>query len=178
MRTPIVSQKQSKVWFRRANHQSREYFGIDESNDSNAIAGATSGIYTGGGRKSLPFDLIPHNQSLILQVIGAVFSSWLADTLGRKKAIFIGCVLATIGGALQAGSVAMAMFLVFRFVNGCGVGKINSLPARLSNFPNTAIGMLLALVPLYQSEVSAPHSRGFMVGFHGICVTIGYFGAR
>lgn len=41
-----------------------------------------------------------------------------------------------------------------------------------------SIGMLLPLVPLYQSEVSAPHSRGLMVGFHGITVTIGYFGAR
>lgn len=40
------------------------------------------------------------------------------------------------------------------------------------------IGMLLSLVPQYQSEVSAPHSRGLMVGFHGICVTIGYFSAR
>jgi MFS family permease len=69
-------------------------------------------------------------------------------------------VLATIGGALQAGSVTLSMFIVFRFVNGLGVG------------------MLLSLVPLYQSEVSPPHSRGMMVGFHGICVTVGYATAR
>lgn len=40
------------------------------------------------------------------------------------------------------------------------------------------LGMLLPLVPLYQSEVSPPHSRGMMVGFHGICVTVGYASAR
>ncbi|RFU26551.1 hypothetical protein B7463_g9784, partial [Scytalidium lignicola] len=117
------------------------YFDLDKSSNRNAISGATSGIYTGGG------------------LLGALFASWAAEHLGRKRSIFIGALTATIGGTLQAGSVALAMFLVFRFVNGFGVG------------------MLLPLVPLYQSEVSPPHSRGMMVGFHGICVTVGYAAA-
>lgn len=66
-------------------------------------------------------------------VIGALLSSWAADHLGRKKAIFVGSLLATIGGALQAGSVAMAMFLVFRFVNGLGVG----IALKTGNFWNS-----------------------------------------
>ena len=71
------------------------------------------------------------------------------------------------------------MFLVFRFVNGLGVGKLFSFLGEIHKVaPDRMVGMLLTLVPLYQSEVSAPHSRGLMVGFHGICVTIGYFGAR
>ncbi|KAL1849896.1 hypothetical protein VTK73DRAFT_9790 [Phialemonium thermophilum] len=119
----------------------RSYFNLTTSKHTDQITGAMNGIYTGGG------------------FLGALFSSWTADTLGRKKAIFIGALLATIGGALQSGSVNIAMFLVFRFVNGLGVG------------------MLLSLVPLYQSEVSPPHNRGLMVGFHGIMVTVGYFGA-
>ncbi|KAK5451746.1 hypothetical protein LTS15_008006 [Exophiala xenobiotica] len=118
------------------------YFGLDNSSNRNEIAGATNGIYTGGG------------------LLGAIFASWSAENLGRKKSIFIGAVLATIGGALQAGCPQhIAAFLVFRFINGLGVG------------------ILLPLVPLYQSEVSPPHSRGMMVGFHGICVTIGYASA-
>ncbi|OAA60346.1 General substrate transporter [Niveomyces insectorum RCEF 264] len=117
----------------------REYFNLDTNTD--AMTGAMNGIYTAGG------------------FVGALVSSWLADRVGRKKSIFIGTVLATIGGALQAGSVKWAMFLVFRCVNGLGVG------------------MLLSLVPLYQSEVSPPHNRGLMVGFHGIMVTVGYFGS-
>lgn len=59
----------------------------------------------------------------LLLVLGALLSSWLAERLGRKKAILIGCVTACIGGALQAGSVNLAMFIIFRFVNGFGVGK-------------------------------------------------------
>ncbi|KAK5275943.1 hypothetical protein LTR40_012263, partial [Exophiala xenobiotica] len=118
------------------------YFGLDNSSNRNEIAGAANGIYTGGG------------------LLGAIFASWSAENLGRKKSIFIGAVLATIGGALQAGCPQhIAAFLVFRFINGLGVG------------------ILLPLVPLYQSEVSPPHSRGMMVGFHGICVTIGYASA-
>lgn len=72
----------------------------------------------------------------------------------------------------------MAMFLVFRFVNGLGVGMYLKTTIRSKPFVDYSVGMLLPLVPLYQSEVSAPHSRGLMVGFHGICATVGYFGAR
>lgn len=61
---------------------------------------------------------------MVIPVLGALFASWAAENLGRKRSIFIGAITATIGGALQSGSVALAMFLVFRFVNGFGVGKI------------------------------------------------------
>lgn len=36
------------------------------------------------------------------------------------------------------------------------------------------LGMMLVMIPLYQSEISPPHSRGLMVGIHGICITVGY----
>ncbi|KAL1908304.1 hypothetical protein Sste5344_005831 [Sporothrix stenoceras] len=117
-----------------------EYFHVNQGGNSDRITGAMNGIYTGGG------------------FLGALFSSWVADKFGRKKTIFLGALLATIGGAITAGAMNLAMFLVFRFVNGWG------------------IGMLLGLVPLYQSEVSPPHNRGLMVGFHGVLVTIGYCG--
>lgn len=102
----------------------RSYFGLDNSSKSNAIQGATSGIYTGGGRTSESIGSVVKVERLtLIVVIGALVSSWVAERLGRKKAILVGALLATIGGALQSGSVAMAMFLVFRFVNGLGVGK-------------------------------------------------------
>ncbi|CAK7210027.1 hypothetical protein SCUCBS95973_000653 [Sporothrix curviconia] len=117
-----------------------EYFHVNQSGNSDKITGAMNGIYTGGG------------------FLGALFSSWTADRFGRKWTIFLGALLACSGGALTAAAMNLAMFLVFRFVNGWG------------------IGVLLALVPLYQSEVSPPHNRGLMVGFHGVVVTIGYCG--
>lgn len=69
-------------------------------------------------------------------MIGAVFAAWATESLGRKKSIFIGALTATIGGALQAGSVALAMFLVFRFVNGFGVGSYWLLAFLDSDFTN------------------------------------------
>jgi MFS family permease len=35
-------------------------------------------------------------------------------------------------------------------------------------------GALVTLVPLYQSEVSPPRIRGFLVGIHGIMICVGY----
>ncbi|OAP65611.1 hypothetical protein AYL99_01583 [Fonsecaea erecta] len=60
-----------------------------------------------------------------------------------------------IGGAIQAASQNIAMFLVFRMFSGFGVG------------------MAVGAVPLYQSEVSPPHSRGFLVGLHGVAIGAG-----
>lgn len=36
------------------------------------------------------------------------------------------------------------------------------------------IGVLVTLVPLYQSEVSPPESRGLMVGLHGVLIGFSY----
>lgn len=38
----------------------------------------------------------------------------------------------------------------------------------------TRTGALLALVPLYQSEISPPKIRGFLVGIHGVMLCLGY----
>jgi MFS family permease len=91
-----------------------------------------------------------------IRFFGALTSSYTAEFIGRRKAIFAACVTATVGGALQAGSVDIGMFIFVRFISGFGVG------------------MILVLIPLYQSEVSPPHSRGLMVGIHGVCITVGY----
>ncbi|KAF2236985.1 MFS general substrate transporter [Viridothelium virens] len=48
------------------------------------------------------------------------------------------------------------MFIVSRFIAGFG------------------IGMLITAIPMYQSEVSTPESRGFMTCMHGIMFAVGY----
>jgi MFS family permease len=111
---------------------------MDERPNKTAIQGAMNGLYTAGG------------------YFGALMSSWIAERLGRRQAIFAACITATIGGALQAGSVDLGMFIFVRFISGLGVG------------------MMLVLIPLYQTEVSPPHSRGLMVGIHGVLITYGY----
>lgn len=63
--------------------------------------------------------------------------------------MFFGCLLAIVGGALRAGSVHIAILLVARFISGLG------------------IGVLVITVPLWQSEISSPATRGALVGVHG-----------
>lgn len=78
---------------------------MDQRPNKTAIQGAMNGLYTAGG------------------YFGALISSWVIDRIGCKKAIFTACVLATLGGALQAGSVNLGMFIFVRFISGFGVGK-------------------------------------------------------
>lgn len=99
---------------------------------------ATNGLFAGGG------------------LLGCWFITYLADKVGRKQSIQITATICIVAGALQAGSVHIAMFLVARFMMGFGAGMVN------------------VITPLYQSEVSPPKSRGFMVGSHGFVLCIGY----
>jgi MFS family permease len=46
----------------------------------------------------------------------------LNERAGRLKSISLGALMTTLGAGLSAGSVAMAMFIVARFIAGLGVG--------------------------------------------------------
>ncbi|KAF4963726.1 hypothetical protein FSARC_8274 [Fusarium sarcochroum] len=89
-------------------------------------------------------------------LMGTLTFGALADKIGRCKAMFCASILAVIGGGLQAGSVHLAMYLVARFVTGF------------------AVGGLVMIVPLWQSEVAPPHARGLLVGLHGVSILLGY----
>ncbi len=71
-------------------------------------------------------------------IAGCLSQAWSADKYGRKRTMQIGSVILIVGGALCAGAVDMAMFLVGRFIAGMGSG------------------MLACVVPIYQAEVSTP----------------------
>ncbi|KAK5360459.1 hypothetical protein LTR11_010287 [Exophiala xenobiotica] len=83
-------------------------------------------------------------------LFGTFGSQYFSDRFGRLKALFVACCFYLLGGVLQTGSAAVGMFIVARFITGVGV------------------------VPQYQSEISSPHSRGLLVGFHGGALGIGY----
>ncbi|KAJ5731285.1 uncharacterized protein N7483_005793 [Penicillium malachiteum] len=81
------------------------YFNITgENSKSNSIIGATSGLFAGGG------------------AIGALLSAWLVNKVGRVRSIQTTCVICIISGAIQGGSVYIAMFLIGRLLSGMGVG--------------------------------------------------------
>lgn len=67
---------------------------------------------------------------------GCVFNGWSSEYFGRKRSIQIGCVISIVGATIMTASVDVGMFIASRFVMGWG------------------IGVLVTLVPLYQSEVS------------------------
>ena len=51
-------------------------------------------------------------------IIGAAFVSWYANYAGRKRTIQLGALVQIVGGALSAGSISPAMFIVARLVTG------------------------------------------------------------
>lgn len=88
--------------------------------------------------------------------LGALAQGWTGDYLGRKKSFIISLSVALIAGALLAGSVNVSMFIVFRFVQGLGLGQC------------------FAMSPLYISEVAPPHRRGQLTGLTAVGLVSGY----
>ncbi|KAK4941906.1 hypothetical protein LTR10_018236 [Elasticomyces elasticus] len=114
------------------------YMHLDTASNAAQLFGAVNGLFQAGG------------------FLGSLSISMTADYLGRRKALMTGALFALVGGALQAGSVDIAMYLVMRFITGLGVG------------------MLIVMVPLYQSEIAPPEIRGFIVSAHAIVLSVGY----
>ena len=114
------------------------YFALDTRSNATNLIGAINGLFQAGG------------------LFGTLSCISSADVLGRRKAMLVTSIITVIGGALQAGSVNIGMYLAFRFVTGFGIGA------------------LVTLVPLYQSEIAPPRIRGLLVGVHGVLICVGY----
>ncbi|KAG4290159.1 hypothetical protein FPRO06_02045 [Fusarium proliferatum] len=114
------------------------YFALDTRPNANDLMGAINGLFQAGG------------------FLGTLGCYAIADHFGRRKAILVAALISTIGGALQAGSVDIGMFIAMRFLTGVGIGA------------------LVTLVPLYQSEMSPSNIRGLLVGIHGGMIGTGY----
>lgn len=86
---------------------------------------------------------------------GALTSAPTGDFLGRKYGLMASIVVFTVGVILQTASTAIPLFVAGRFVAGYGVGMIS------------------ALIPLYQSETAPKWIRGSVVGCYQLAITIG-----
>ncbi|KAK5791223.1 hypothetical protein VI817_006532 [Penicillium citrinum] len=91
---------------------------------------------------------------------GACFAGPAGDYLGRRRTISLGCLVFTLGGALQTGAQALAYLYSGRFFAGFGVG------------------FLTMIIPLYQAEICHPKIRGrvtalqqFMLGVGALCAS-------
>ncbi|KAG6818460.1 hypothetical protein H0H93_004798, partial [Arthromyces matolae] len=88
-------------------------------------------------------------------LIGALFVTWLADRIGRKKTVILAGMIWVIGSILQCASVNRGMLVVGRIISGISVGFSS------------------AVVPIYQSEITAPAIRGRIVSLQQWSITWG-----
>lgn len=79
-------------------------------------------------------------------ILGTIINMLFANSLGRRRTIFMASVISCLGCALQAGAVNMAMLIIGRFIGG------------------VAVGQLTATVPMYASEISEAKYRGALSG--------------
>lgn len=89
------------------------------------------------------------------EFLGSVSQFVLGDRLGRLRFLEFLCVIVTIGAAIQTGAVNIGMFLAGRAIAGVGIGG------------------LVASVPMYLVEISAPAHRGFLGSISGCGMTFG-----
>ncbi|OTA95260.1 hypothetical protein M434DRAFT_393988 [Hypoxylon sp. CO27-5] len=89
------------------------------------------------------------------EAVGALGQTFIGDRLGRIRFMQLLCIIVTIGTAIQTASVNIGMFLAGRAIAGM------------------AVGGMVATVPIYLSEISAPDQRGLIGGISGCGISFG-----
>ena len=87
--------------------------------------------------------------------IGAIFGGAMADRIGRRRALLITALIFGIGALASALAPSPAILILSRIVLG------------------VAIGLSSTTVPVYLSEVSPAHARGWIVSLFQLAVTAG-----
>ncbi|KAI0394683.1 high-affinity glucose transporter [Xylariaceae sp. FL0594] len=87
--------------------------------------------------------------------LGALFSGYLSDRVGRKTSIQVGAIIWIIGCIIVAAAQNIPMLIVGRIINGFSVGICS------------------AQVPVYISELSPPSKRGRFIGMQQWAITWG-----
>jgi SP family sugar:H+ symporter-like MFS transporter len=107
------------------------------------------------------YSIASGTQSLIISILsagtffGALFSGALADWIGRRTTIIIGCGIFSVGVILQVASTSVALIAVGRLIAGVGVGFVSAINI------------------LYMSEVAPRKVRGAIVSCYQFAITIG-----
>lgn len=97
------------------------------------------------------FSISSSNQSLMTAILsagtffGAIIAGDLADFIGRRFTIIIGCGIFCVGGILETAATTVGVMTAGRVIAGFGVGFIS------------------AIVILYMSEIAPKKIRGAIV---------------
>ncbi|KAF7197512.1 Sugar transporter STL1 [Pseudocercospora fuligena] len=89
------------------------------------------------------------------EAVGALIQTFAGDRLGRIRFMQMMCIIVTIGVVIQTAAVNMGMFLAGRVLAG------------------VAVGGMVGTVPIYLSEIAAPHQRGLIGGISGCGISFG-----
>ncbi|KAI9741472.1 MAG: hypothetical protein M1818_004278 [Claussenomyces sp. TS43310] len=120
-------------------------------NDTSAVAKAAYKNYTlPSWKKSLTTSILSAGT-----FFGAIIAGDVADFIGRRLTIILGCGIFCVGCILETASTTLAVMVVGRLIAGAGVGFIS------------------AVVILYMSEIAPKKVRGALVSGYQFCVTIG-----
>ncbi|KAJ7288231.1 general substrate transporter [Mycena rebaudengoi] len=108
------------------------------------------------------FSLPAWEKSLMTSILsagtffGALVAGDIADMIGRRPTIVMGCVVFAVGCILEIAPMdILGLFVVGRLVAGAGVGFIS------------------AIIILYMSEIAPKKVRGALVSGYQFCITIG-----
>ncbi|KAF2644926.1 plastidic glucose transporter 4 [Massarina eburnea CBS 473.64] len=131
-----------------------------------SMGGLLSGLdqsLISGANLTLPQDLhLTDQQNSLVNsgmplgaVAGALLISPCNEYFGRRWAIIISCILYTIGGALEAGSMNYSMIIAARVILGAGVGLEGGT------------------VPVYVAETVESRLRGNLVSLYQLNIALG-----
>ncbi|KAJ3119643.1 hypothetical protein HK100_000210 [Physocladia obscura] len=86
---------------------------------------------------------------------GALLSSPVADSIGRRFGIVLGCLVLSISVAMQTGAQELGLFIAGRVIGGVGIGLVSGI------------------IPMFQSECAPKWIRGTVVAGYQWFITIG-----
>jgi len=86
---------------------------------------------------------------------GALLVSYVGDQIGRKKTVILAGLIWIIGSILQCSAVDRGILITGRVISGISVGIASTI------------------IPLYQSEITAPSIRGRLVSVQQWSITWG-----
>src|ERR1700729_470999 len=125
-------------------------FGYDTGIIASALLFIKTDFHLGSFAQGLVVAAVP-----IGAVGGAAVAGPAADTYGRRLMILLSAIVFIVGALASAASQGLVVLVVARVVIG------------------VAIGLASAAAPVYISEVAPPESRGRLVSFFQLAVTVG-----
>jgi MFS transporter, SP family, sugar:H+ symporter len=103
--------------------------------------------------------------------IGALIVSYVGDKYGRKKCIYLGCLINVVSAALQTAATDIALLTVGRFLASKSSHTASVKPELISSGLSAFI--LLATSVAFQNEVAPPAIRGLLGSLGIVAVNLG-----